>query len=159
MHIAEERLAAVRINTLAGIRSAAESLRDATADIADLRVAATHNIASSTPMSDADGGVLAREVFGFGDEHSSWWQFPQLALTSPLPMACRFESEPFCCNAGGIRTQSPNLLLARLDLSNFRKRALTSAAIVAPVHLPFGQIGAVSFLSRDPGVDDLAERV
>ena len=107
-------------------------------------------------MSDMDGAVLAREVFGFDDEHSSWWEFPQLALTSPLPMACRFESEPFWCNASGIRTRSPNLLLARLDLSNFRKRALTSAAIVAPVHLPFGQIGAVSFLSRDPLVEDLA---
>ena len=150
MHIADKGLAAVRINTPAGIRSAAEALRDAAGEIAGLRVAATHNIASSTPMSDVDGKVLACEVFAFDDEHASWWQLPQLGLTSPLAMACRFESEPFWCNADGIRTQSPNLLLARLDLSNFRKRALTSAAIVAPIHLPFGQIGAVIFPAARP---------
>ena len=156
MRVTEAMLASVRIAAPAGIRAAAEALRDSVAGLCGLRVAVTHSIAASEPMKDADGVILASEVFGFVGEDAHWWQFPQLALTSPLPMACRFESEPFWCNAHGIRTRSTNLLLAGLDLSNFRERALTSAAIVAPIHLPFGQIAAASFLSPDPAVEDLS---
>lgn len=155
MQIADGRLAAVRIDGATGIHRAAEALRDAAGEIAGLRVAVTHNIASASPMRDADGAILASEVFGESGERC-WWTTPHLALTSPLPMACRFESEPFWCNADGIRTRSANPLLAEFDLSNFRERALTSAAIVAPIHLPFGEIGAASFLSPDPAVDDLS---
>lgn len=147
---------AVRISTPDGIRAAAIALRDQVAALCGLRVAICHNIAVQEPMKDADGAVLASEVFGFSGEDARWWQFPQLALTSPLPMACRFESEPFWCNAAGFHTRLANPLLAALDLSDFRARALTSAAIVVPIHLPFGRIGAASFLSTDPAVDDLA---
>jgi DNA-binding CsgD family transcriptional regulator len=157
MRVAEAMLAAVRIDRPDGIRPAAEALRDAAAELAGLRVAVTHSIAASEPMKDSSSAVLASEVFGFSGDDAHWWRFPQLALTSPLPMACRFESEPFWCNAQGIRTRSANLLLAGLDLSNFRERALTSAAIVAPIHLPFGQIAAASFLSPDPAIEDLSE--
>jgi DNA-binding CsgD family transcriptional regulator len=156
MQVTEEMLAAVRVGSPVDIRPAAEALRDAVRDLAGLKVAVTDNIAAAEPMKDADGVILAGDVFGFSGDDSRWWRFPQLALTSPLPMACRFESEPFWCNAKGIRTQTPNALLAGLDLSNFRERALTSAAIVAPLHLPFGQIAAASFLSPDPAVDDLS---
>jgi DNA-binding CsgD family transcriptional regulator len=157
MRIAPAILSAVRIGHAGAIRSAAEALRDAARDIAGLRVAVTDNIAAAEPMKDADGTVLAEAVFGFTGADARWWRFPQLALSSPLPMACRFESEPFWCNADGIRTLTPNALLGGLDLANFRERALTSAAIVAPIHLPFGQIAAASFLSPDPAVDDLSE--
>ncbi len=155
MQIADELLQAVRVNGVAGIRAAAEALRDGSRDLAGLRVAVTHNIASTTPMRDADGAILAGDVFGASGD-KCWWTLPHLALTSPLPMACRIESEPFWCNAAGIHTRSPNTLLAEFDLSKFRERALTSAAIVAPIHLPFGEIGAASFLSPDPEIDDLA---
>lgn len=157
MIISEATLAAVRLSSVDQIRPAAEALRDAVADMAGLRCAITDNIAVQEPMKDAGGEVLASAVFGFhsGDD-ARWWRFPQLALSSPLPMACRFESEPFWCNASGIHTPTPNLLLSSLDLSNFRDRALTSAAIVVPIHLPFGQIAAASFLSHHPDVDDLS---
>ena len=156
MQVADALLAAVRVDGVGGIRPAAEALRDAARELAGLQVAVTDNIASSTPMSDADGHVLAGEVFGASDG-DCWWTRPQLGLTSPLPMACRFEGELFWCNAKGVHTRSPNLLLYKFDLSNFRARALTSAAIVVPVHLPFGQIGAASFLSPDPGEEDLSQ--
>ena len=46
--------------------------------------------------------------------------------------------------------------LAEMSLDNFEKRALTKASIVVPVHLPFGQIGAVCFVSRDASRTDLS---
>lgn len=156
MILGDEALAAVRINNTEGIRPAAEALRDLVDSLTGLRTNVTHNIASPAPMRDGAGEVLAGSVFK-DEGRPAWWLFPQFALTSPLAMACRFEAEPFWCNAAGVHSLTPNLLLASLDLTNFEQRALTRAAIVAPIHLPFGQIGAASFLSPDTTTDDLSE--
>jgi DNA-binding CsgD family transcriptional regulator len=154
--ILEAMVAPIRIAEVGGIRAAAEALRDMVADLCGLRAAISHNIAIRDPMRDADGAVLASEIFGFREADANWWQFPQLALSSPLTNACRVEAEPFWCNERGFHTRTPNPMLDALDLSHFRERALTAAAIVVPIHLPFGQIGAASFLSPDPAVDDLS---
>jgi DNA-binding CsgD family transcriptional regulator len=95
-------------------------------------------------------------VFGWSDDEDRWWTRPRIALDSPLTAACRYASEPFWCNAEGLRSKAPNLFLAKIDLANFAARALTPAAMVVPVHLPFGQVGAVSFTPVDPCVTDLA---
>ena len=100
--------------------------------------------------------ILASEVFGWCDE-KAWWRNSRIALDSPLTSACRFESEPFWVNAQGFRTRQPNRYLAAIDLTNFAARAMTRAAIVVPVHLPFGQIGAVSFNPLDPALTELEE--
>jgi DNA-binding CsgD family transcriptional regulator len=155
VRLGDEALAAVRIHGTDGIRSAAEALRDMVAGLTGLRTNVTHNIASPSPMLDGAGEVLAATVFK-DEDRPSWWLYPQFALTSPLAMACRFEAEPFWCNALGVRGLTPNLLLSSLDLSYFEERALTRAAIVAPIHLPFGQIGAASFLSPNTALDDLS---
>lgn len=157
MLIADDIIEAVRIRSHADIRRAAEAFRSAVGNLTGLYVNVTHNIAASAPMVDAEGQVLASTVFQPKGEHVDWWKVPQLALTSPLPRACRLEAEPFWCNAHGIHARSPNPLLQSLDLSDFEARALTKAAIVVPVHLPFGQIGAASFIHPDSSVDDLSD--
>jgi DNA-binding CsgD family transcriptional regulator len=151
-----DALSAVRFADPAGIRPAAEALRDRVLALCGLRTAVSHNIAAREPMRDGDGGVLASEIFGFRDGEARWWDAPQLALSSPLTHACRVEAEPFWCNAQGFHTRIANPLLDAIDLSDFRARAMTAAALVVPIHLPFGQIGAASFLSPDPAVDDLS---
>ncbi len=151
-----QRLDAVTVTSLADISRAAAALRDIAADLADLRVAAWDNIASKQPMFDADGKVLAASVFGWCPDTECWWTDSRLALSSPLPRACRYESDPFWANAQGFHTRQPNRYLDQISLHDFEKRALTRAAIVAPVHLPFGQIGIVNFNSRDTARDDLS---
>lgn len=155
MRISDEAIAAVRIHGAIDIRPAAEALREAVVSVTGLRVHVTHNIASSSPMRDDKGEVLAETVFSDPDR-PAWWRYPHFALTSPLPAACRFEAEPFWCNGEGIHCRTPNALLNSIDLTNFEERALTRAALVAPIHLPFGQIGAASFLSPDLEVTDLS---
>jgi DNA-binding CsgD family transcriptional regulator len=144
------------VTSVRDIRPAAEALRDIAWDRANLRVAVADNIASKNPLVDEEGAVLASEVFGWNAPHERWWADTRLALSSPLPRACRYESEPFWANAEGFRTRQPNRYLEAIDLANFEKRALTKAAIVIPVHLPFGQIGAVSFCAADPERTDLS---
>lgn len=147
----------ITINSLAGIRPAAEALRDAAYGMAKLRVAACANIASKDPMVDGAGKILASEVFGWRGPGERWWERPRLALTSPLTLACRYESEPFWCNAKGIHTQQTNPHLSALDLSDFLERAMTDAAIVVPIHMPYGQIGAVSFQPETSQCSELSQ--
>ncbi|WP_245653860.1 helix-turn-helix transcriptional regulator [Novosphingobium rosa] len=147
-------LAAVRIADSEDIWRAACALRDAVDRLCGLRTAVTHNVASREPMCDSNGTILASEVFGFID--ARWWETPQLALISPIVHACRVEAEPFWCHAEGFHARGPNPLLDAIDLADFRERALTAAAIVVPIHLPFGQIAAASFLSRDASCEDLS---
>lgn len=151
----ESALLAVRIATAEDIGPAAVGLRDFAWSRGGFRVAACHNIASKRPMSDADGNVLATSVFGW-TEQDRWWRSPLLALHSPIPAACRYESEPFWCNADGFHGRLPNRQLDEIDRSDFVERAFAAAAIVVPVHLPFGQIGAVSFTLDDVHKTDLS---
>jgi LuxR family transcriptional regulator, quorum-sensing system regulator CciR len=145
----------ITIRTMEEIRPAAEALRDAAQSLANFRVAPCANIASNDPMVDGDGNILAADVFGWVEPSERWWERPHLALTSPLTLACRYESEPFWCNEAGLHTQEFNPLLQALDLRDFFERAMTEAAIVIPIHVPFGQIAAVSYQTADPGNGDL----
>jgi LuxR family quorum-sensing system transcriptional regulator CciR len=145
----------IRIDDAGSIRRAAEAFRDVSRGLYPFRIAVCHNIALNPAMVDENGHNLSSEVFGW-DGKNDWWKSTNLALISPIPMACRYESEPFWINAEGINTRYPNHYLGTIDLSKFKDRARTHAAIVVPVHMPFGQIGAVSFNPEDPDKSDLS---
>ena len=117
--------------------------------MAGFTVAACSNVASKAPMVDAKGNILATDVFSWADNEDTWWRRPQIALNSPIPRICRYESDPFWCNKNGIYTRVPNVLLEEIDLSKFSEHVQTKALICVPVHMPFGQIGAVSFSIKD----------
>jgi DNA-binding CsgD family transcriptional regulator len=146
---------AVTIRELADIRPASIALHQA-AVARELRVATCADIASKSQMVDAEGAVINAEIFGWMGDGERWWEDSRLALSSPLPRACRYESEPLWCNEQGFYTRWRNRYLDEMDLSDFRKRSLTRAAILIPVHLAFGQIGAVSFCPNDREKTDLS---
>jgi DNA-binding CsgD family transcriptional regulator len=146
----------VTITSLDDIHDAATALADIAAE-RGLRVAACADISSKDQIVDADGAIVNAEIFGWLADGERWWEDTRLALSSPLPRACRYESEPFWVNADGFRTHWRNKYLDEMSLADFHKRALCKAAIVVPVHLPFGQIGAVSFPPADPDKTDLTE--
>ncbi|MEG3124204.1 helix-turn-helix transcriptional regulator [Sphingomonas sp. GB1N7] len=152
-----ENVAAVRITGPSDVRRAAEAFHAIVMDAAGMRVAPTQNIAERTTPVDMDGAILARDVFGWEDTGKVWWKNARIALDSPITSACRFESEPFWVNKDGFRTRQPNHYLTAIDMTNFEQRAMARAAIVVPVHLPFGQIGAVSFNPTGPDQTDLSE--
>lgn len=154
--LSQDRIDAVRISSPQDVRRAAEALH-AIAMECGMRAAPAHDIADKRTPVDADGNLLAREVFGWSDDERVWWRNSRIALDSPLTSACRFEGQPFWVNAQGFRTRLPNAYLRAIDLVNFEQRAMTWAAIAVPVHLPFGQIGAVSFNPLDRDKIDLSE--
>lgn len=151
-----EDIEAVRISGPQDIRRAAEALHQLSLAAANMRAAPSHNIADKRTPVDMAGSVLARDVFGWEDQGPVWWKNTRIALESPITAACRYESDPFWVNAEGFRTRQHNGYLTAIDLTNFDHRAMTRAAIVVPIHLPFGQIGAVSFNPLDGEKTDLS---
>ena len=158
MSIDRDVIQAVSIRQADDIRPAAEALKAVFVErLPGWRVVPTANIASKAPMVDADGDVLALDVFGFTEEQEKQWEESRIALHSPLHRACRYESEPFWVNSDGFRTAQPNPYLDSIDLNNFEKRARCVASMVFPLHLPFGQIGAVFAGPSDTETRDLTE--
>jgi DNA-binding CsgD family transcriptional regulator len=152
----DELLERVIIARVEHIHRAAEALHMLAA-ARDLRVAVTPDISSKEPMVDGEGTIINGEIFGWLADGERWWEDTRLALSSPLPRACRYESEVFWVNAEGFRGRWSNSYLDEMDLREFRKRSLVAAAIVVPVHLPFGQIGAVSFTPVERERTDLSD--
>ncbi len=152
----EQLLGLVTITCIEDIHDAAENLARI-AQERGMQIAVCDDISSKEPMIDADGTILNADVFGWIEDGRRWWEDHRLALHSPLPRACRYESEPFWVNRHGFNTKWRNSYLDELELVDFEKRSLCRASIVIPVHLPFGQISANSFNSMDPEKEDLSE--
>lgn len=144
------------IRSVDDIHKAAVILRDQANELCNFKVAACANIAAKDPMVDGDGNVLASRVFSWKDAEDSWWKRPQMALNSPIPRACRYEAEAFWCNAEAIHSRVPNVLLEDIDLSKFSDHVGPAAVICVPIHMPFGQIGAVSFSIPETDKSDLS---
>jgi DNA-binding CsgD family transcriptional regulator len=147
--------ACMTITCMDDIHGAATALNEVARE-RGFRTAACADIASKEQIVDAEGAVVNAEIFGWMADGERWWEDTRLALSSPLPRACRYESEPMWVNADGFHMRWRNRYIEEMSLADFEKRALCKAAILVPIHLPFGQIGAVSFSPIDRQRTDLS---
>ena len=152
-----ELLDHVTIRTPDDIRKAACFLHDI-ARSKGFRVALCADIASGRPMTDAAGNSLNSDIFGWVKHSERWWEDGQYALHSPVPRACRYESEPFWCDKNGFHSAIPNEFLDDIDPSSYfaKMKGPYSRLIIVPVHLPFGQVSANSFPVIGPYKGDFA---
>ena len=147
-----------RIRSREGVRRAAEAFRSYIESIDDLVIGACHNVATMEPMRSQNGGLLGDEVFGWTErERQIWVRNPKVVLDSPLISACRYEADIFWANTDGFHSKTTTQYLDYIDLSNFERRTGVKSAIVAPVHLPMGNIGVVFYTPRDPKRRDLSD--
>lgn len=153
-----ENLQKIQISSPEDIKPSAIAFRDVVGELCQLRIAASHNIARKNTPVDADGELLATSVFEWNKAGEDWWNAEGLALQSPITKACRYETDAFWINEDGIFTKVENPFLQEIDLSKFEQRAKTNAAIVIPVHMAFGQVGAVSFNSPGDTSKDLSQK-
>jgi len=147
----------VSIDSVSDIHDAAVALQKL-AEECQIRIAVCEDISSREPMVDESGTILNADVFGWIDDGERWWERNGLALDSPVVRACRYESEPFWCNAEGYHCHGQNPYVKGIDLKKyFAEYSVTQAAIVIPIHLPFGQISANSLHSLDTSKTDISE--
>jgi DNA-binding CsgD family transcriptional regulator len=121
-----------------------------------MRIMVFPNIASRERMVDAEGKDLNCNVFGWQDDDGALHQAGWAASKCPIIRACRVESEPFWVSRTGFRTAVRNPLMDCIGLSEIDSWSTRKAAIVIPVHLPFGEIAVASLSSADPAVEDLS---
>ena len=155
-HIAPARLEdAVRIRDRRDIHGAALALEEAARGIG-LRILVWHDLATLEPMVDADGQPLDCGAFGWDEAELAAWRNFDRALRSPLLRAARIAGEPVWINRHGIQASLRDRALEQVALEDFDDISPVAAAIVVPVHLPFGQIGAAILVSSDPARTSLA---
>jgi DNA-binding CsgD family transcriptional regulator len=121
----------------------AERVRDLGVEIGLPYVAATADISSTEPLLDGDGRPFAETLFRWVDPKLQYWKDRSFALRAPFVTAVRYTCEPFFYHDGAFASWRPT---PRLDLIEVRAAAEAfgvTSAIIAPVYLPEGVIGAV----------------
>ena len=155
-HPLDRILAEVTVRRVEDIHNAAEALRDLSAELG-LQLCMTDDISSNEPMIDADGTILAADVFGWIEDGERWWENRGIALYSPLARSARYESEPFWIDSNGVHLPWHNSYLDEMDWSEFSTLSIAKSAIIVPMHLPFAQIALAIFFPVDRERDDLSD--
>jgi DNA-binding CsgD family transcriptional regulator len=113
-------------------------------------VAAQADLGDPEPMSDDEGRPYAETSFHWVDPSYAYWRDRKLALQLAFLTAARLVAEPFYYSDGRLGTWRPSHLLDEVDCSQARNTPNFGEAIIAPVHLPRGLVGAVFWCSREP---------
>ena len=127
-------------------------------------VAAQSDLGDPDPMADANGVPYAETCFQWIDPDHRYWRDRKLALNQPFLAAARLIAEPLYYTTGQLRSWRPTSALDAIDCQYVADRNLLSEAVIAPVHLPRGVVGAVVWCSAEPvGIaekfHDLADRI
>lgn len=145
----------VSIGDRSDIRSAATVL-ERKARGHGLRIMVWPDLATLEELIDADEQPINACVFGWSEQDLTPWRNLDKILRSPLLRAARGASGPFWVDRHGIRGGMKDRFLEQVDLDAFDEHSPFAAAIIIPVHLPFGQIGAAILVSIDPDAQNLA---
>ena len=113
-------------------------------------VAAQADLGDPEPMSDEAGRPYAETSFRWVDPNYAYWRDRKLALHIAFLTAARLVGEPFYYSDGRLRTWRATQLLEAVDCSQAKNTPNFGEAIIAPVHLPRGLVGAVFWCSREP---------
>lgn len=121
-------------------------------------IAAQADLGDPEPMGDANGQPYAETSFRWIDPDHAYWRDRKLALHIAFLTAARLVAEPFFYSDGRLQSWRASQLLEAVDCEQAKNTPNFGEAIIAPVHLPRGLVGAVFWCSRDPvGVEALFE--
>jgi DNA-binding CsgD family transcriptional regulator len=135
----------VTIRTPADILPAAMVL-EMDASMNGVRIMLWHDLATFAPMRDDSGQALNANVFGWRDDELGPWQNFNEVSRWGWVRACRSEGEVFRVNQQGI--WFPWLSHLEGQVADFAVGLPEGAAVILPVHMPFGQLGAAILTSR-----------
>lgn len=113
-------------------------------------IAAQSDLGDPEPMSDRDGRPYAETAFEWLDPEHRYWQDRKLALRVPFLAAARVFSEPFYYSQGQLHSWRPTALLDAIDCRPELHSDNLGEAVIAPVHMPRGLVGAILWCSREP---------
>lgn len=109
-------------------------------------VAAQADLGDAAPMADRTGQPYAA-ILPWLETGRDYWRNRRLALESTFLHAARLFSEPIWFGDGKLVSWRPTHLLDTIDCSGVEERFGITNALIAPAHLPAGQVGAVVWAS------------
>lgn len=112
-------------------------------------VAAQSDLGSAAPMADEHGRPFAASLPWVATDRE-YWRNRRLALQSTFLHAARVFAEPIWFADGRLGSWRPTRLLDMIDCAGVEAQFGFAAAIIAPVHLAGGQVGAVVWVTRTP---------
>jgi DNA-binding CsgD family transcriptional regulator len=119
-------------------------------------IAVSADISDPAPMVGPDGRPLAETVFRWVDPEFSYWKDRSFALRAGLLSVVRVCGEPFYYRRGKLKSWRAVRALdeanLHLDPASYARHGV-AAAIICPIHSPFGIIGAVVWATGDEAVD------
>ena len=122
-------------------------------------IAAQADLGDPEPMADPEGRPYAETSFRWIDPDHAYWRDRKLALHIAFLTAARLVAEPFFYSEGRLRSWRASQLLEAVDCEQAKNTPNFGEAIIAPVHLPRGLVGAVFWCSREPvGVEALFDK-
>jgi len=118
-------------------------------------IAVSADIGSPSPMLGSDGRPFAETVFTWLDPDTEYWKDRTFALRAAFVHAARTCAEPFCFDGERFFSWRDHPALEEANAGSDFPTFGVRAAIVAPIHLPGGTIGAVVWATGEP-VNNLA---
>jgi DNA-binding CsgD family transcriptional regulator len=109
------------------------------------------DISSTRPVT-VRGNTPVAALFNFAPDAHEYWLQADLALQNAIVTILRWTAEPFYYDAGQIGGWRPLSIAPELERQAAKSNLSIVSAIVAPIHLPGGVIGAVGWASDQPGV-------
>ena len=131
----------------------AERIRDVGAEINLPYIAATADISSPDPLLDAEGRPFAETLFRWLDPKLQYWKDRGFALRAPFITAVRYTCEPFFYHDGRFASWRPTPKLDVIAVQAAADNFGIASAIIAPVYLPEGVIGAVVWAASEDGLE------
>lgn len=116
-------------------------------------VAAAADISSAQPPVGVDGRPLAETVFRWIDPSLRYWEDHSFALKAAFIHAARACAEPYYFTGGRFGSWRPNRALELITGEGPIDTYGVGAAIVCPVYLPGGVIGAVVWATPEAETD------
>lgn len=113
-------------------------------------VAASADIGSTAPIIDPDGKPLAGSLFRWIDPELRYWEDRSFALRSAFVHAARSSAEPFGFDGDRLFTWRKSLAIELINQAGPIDAFGVASAIISPVHLAGGVIGAVVWSSDKP---------
>ena len=112
-------------------------------------VAAQSDIGDPAPMADRNGRAFA-ERLPWVSNNPNYWRNRSLAMRAAFLHAARVFAEPIWYADGRLGSWRPTRALDGIDCSHVTEQYGFTGALIAPVHLAGGQVGAVVWVATAP---------
>ena len=116
-------------------------------------IAASADVSDPSPICDSKGRPYAETLFKWFDPDLDYWNDRTFALRSGFVHAARICAEPLYFDGKSLKSWRPNRALDVFNENAEYEVYGVKAAIICPCYMPFGVIGAITWVTNEDHPD------